>query len=135
MLDTFKGQTSLGETGTEISNSFEQKLEGLDINMDTAKSLAVSIFIPTLMSKLSQSSSGGSLNFQDLLSQFLGKDGGIDLSAIGNLLGGTNDKSDKQDGGRVNDLLGITKELILNKLLQIKTVFICSNLSIYALTY
>lgn len=108
LLDSFKDQKSMGDTGTEISNSFAQKLSGLGINMDTAKTVAMSL-IPVILSKLGKSSGGG-LNMQDLLSQFSGKGGGIDLSAIGNMLGGSTDKTGKQDGGS-NDLLGKLKDL------------------------
>lgn len=109
LLDSFKDQKSMGETGTEISNNFAQKLSGLGINMDTAKTVAMSL-IPVILSKLGQSSAGSGLNVQDLLSQFSGKGGGIDLSAIGNMLGGSKDKSGKQEGGS-NDLLGKLKDL------------------------
>lgn len=110
LLNSFKDEGAIKETSAEMSGSFAQKLSGLGINMDTAKTVAMSL-IPVIMAKFSQSSGGaGGFNVQDLLSKFGGKDGGLDLSSLGGMLGGS-DKKDGKDAGNDGGIMGTLKNL------------------------
>lgn len=102
LINSFKDENAIQSTATEISGNLSQKLSGLGINMDTAKTIALSI-LPVILSKFSKGSgNSGGLDFQSLLGDK------IDLSTVGSLLGGDDNKSDKgNDEGLLGKLKGL----------------------------
>src|SRR5690606_2303759 len=99
-------------TANEVSNAFTNKLEGLGINLDTAKSLAAS-FIPTILAQFTKKTNDPndkSFDFQDIVSSISGPDGKFQISDLTNLFnkeesaGGTAGEQ-KSDGGNIVDKL------------------------------
>lgn len=110
LINSFKDEDALKETTTEMSGNFAQKLSGLGIDLDKAKTIAISL-IPMIMSKFSQSSGKSGFNVQDMLAQLGGKGGNFDLSSLGNLFGQSEGKKDANDSKGDDGLMGKLKDL------------------------
>jgi uncharacterized protein YidB (DUF937 family) len=112
LTDIFNGNKAEGtEVATQASGSFMDKLSGLGINADTAKSLASSI-IPGLIAKFTQKTNDpndSSFNLKDVLGSLGGDDGKFDMSdVIGMFNGGQNAQSGQTaEGGMMDKLKGM----------------------------
>lgn len=106
LINSFKDDSAIQATTHEISGNLTQKLSGLGINVDSAKNIALSI-LPVILSKFSKGAGSSSgLEFQSLLGKLGDK---VDLSTLGNMLSGDDDKSDK--GSDKDGILGKLKGL------------------------
>jgi len=85
LTDIFNGNKAEGtQVAEQASGSFIDKLSGLGINADTAKSLASSI-IPGLIAKFTQKTNDpndSSFNLKDVLGSLGGSDGKFDVSDV-----------------------------------------------------
>lgn len=86
LADVFNSGNAEGSpVAAQAAGSFVDKLSGLGINVDTAKSVAASI-IPSIISKLTQKTNDpndSSFNIQDILGKLAGgSDGKFDLSDV-----------------------------------------------------
>ena len=92
----------------QASGSFIDKLSGLGINADTAKSLASSI-IPGLIAKFTQKTNDpndSSFNLKDVLGSLGGEDGKFDVSdVIGMFNGGQSQQGEQAGEGGIMDKL------------------------------
>lgn len=111
LINSFKQEGAGADTANEVSNAFSSKLEGLGINMDTAKSLAAS-FIPTVLAQFTKKTNDpndNSFDFKDIVSNIAGPDGKFQLSDLTNLFNGGGDSGStgeqKNDGGGIIDKL------------------------------
>jgi hypothetical protein len=111
LVDTFKN----GGTGSVVdqaSSGFTEKLAGLGINLDSAKSIAASI-IPTIMEKFvnkTNDPNDSSFNIKDVLGNLAGPDGKFDLSDITGMFTGNNDGAPGTEGkgdGIIDKLKGL----------------------------
>lgn len=103
LTDVFNGSQAEGtQVAEQASGSFVDKLSGLGINADTAKSLASSI-IPGLITKFTQKTNDpndSSFNIKDILGSLGGDDGKFDVSdVIGMFNGGGQAQQPGQTGG------------------------------------
>ena len=102
LISSFKDSTGQNATSTEVANSFTNKLQGLGINLDSAKSIAASL-IPAILAKFSQKTNDPndkSFDFQDIISQITGPDGKFQLSDLTNLF---NKGGESQDSNHTPD--------------------------------
>jgi len=86
-----------------VANTFTNKLQGLGINVDSAKSIAASI-IPVILAKFSQKTNDpndSSFDFQDIVRQISGPDGKFQLTDLTNLFnkGGESTNPDSSTSG------------------------------------
>ncbi|MGM9474778.1 hypothetical protein ACS5PU_00050 [Pedobacter sp. GSP4] len=92
LTDIFNGNKSEGtQVATQAAGSFVDKLSGLGINTDTAKSLASSI-IPGLIAKFTQKTNDpndSSFNLKDVLGSLGGSDGKFDVNDVIGMFGGS----------------------------------------------
>lgn len=94
LTQMFKDKNAVNNAASQAQGDFMKRLEGMGINMDTAKKIGAAL-LPLVLSKFSNSS-GAKGGLGDLLSQF----GGDDLTAaLGGLLGGKKGKGGKDNGG------------------------------------
>lgn len=115
LVSSFQQGNVSANTTNEVSNKFTQKLQGLGIDMDQAKSIAASI-IPAIVAKFTQRTADpndSSFDLQDMLGNIAGPDGKFQLSDLGNLFNkdqapGASSTDGKQDQGgimgKLNDL-------------------------------
>ncbi|HMI02349.1 MAG TPA: hypothetical protein VK541_07710 [Pedobacter sp.] len=129
IMDALKGQLASGNLGSlvdifkggnfqdnavvqEASSSFVNKLEGLGVNVESAKNIAGS-FIPEIMDKFANKTNDpndSSFNFSDMMTNISGPDGKFQLSDLTNLIsGGAEDGSGVSQGGIVDKLKGFFK--------------------------
>lgn len=111
LVDVFKGGNFQDNAVVqEASSSFIGKLEGLGINLESAKSIAGS-FIPEIMGKFANKTNDpndSSFNLSDIVTSISGPDGKFQLSDLTNLISGQNDGgSDTNQGGIVDKLKGL----------------------------
>ena len=109
LTDIFNGNQAEGsQVATQASGSFVDKLSGLGINADTAKSLASSI-IPGIIAKFTQKTNDpndSSFNIKDILGSLGGEDGKFDMSdVIGMFNGGQTGQAGSTGGGGIMDKL------------------------------
>lgn len=91
----------------DVSSNFTDKLQGLGINMDTAKGIAASL-IPVVISKFTSKTNDPndkSFDLQNIVSTISGPDGKFQLSDLTNLLGNDNENN----GGLIGNLKGLFK--------------------------
>lgn len=108
LINSFKDPSAQSTTANEVTDTFTNKLQGLGINMDSAKAVAASI-IPAILAKFNQKTNDpndSSFDFQDIIAQVAGPDGKFQLSDLTNLFnkdGSENSSADnrqnKEDGG------------------------------------
>ena len=113
VTDIFNGNNAEGtQVAAQASGSFIDKLSGLGINADTAKSLAAGI-IPGLIAKFTQKTNDpndSSFNIKDVLGSLGGDDGKFDVSdVIGMFNGGGQAQQPGQtgEGGIMDKLKGM----------------------------
>jgi len=109
ITDIFNGNKAEGtQVAEQASGSFIDKLSGLGINADTAKSLASSI-IPGLIAKFTQKTNDpndSSFNLKDVLGSLGGEDGKFDVSdVIGMFNGGQSQQGEQAGEGGIMDKL------------------------------
>lgn len=109
LTDIFNGNKAEGtQVAEQASGSFVDKLSGLGINADTAKSLASSI-IPGIIAKFTQKTNDpndSSFNLKDVLGSLGGDDGKFDVSdVIGMFSGGQAGQAGSTGGGGIMDKL------------------------------
>jgi hypothetical protein len=110
LVDIFKGGSSQDNSVVqEASSSFVSKLEGLGVNVDSAKNIAAS-FIPEIMAKFANKTNDpndSSFNMSDIMTNISGPDGKFQLSDLTNLIGGNaEDGSGVSQGGIIDKLKG-----------------------------
>lgn len=105
LVNSFKDPSEQSATANQVTDTFTNKLQGLGINMDSAKAVAASI-IPTILAKFNQKTNDpndSSFDFQDIVAQVAGPDGKFQLSDLTNLFnqGGnsSNESTNKENGG------------------------------------
>ncbi len=105
--DLISSFTQGGGNLEQITSSFSDKLGGLGINAETAKSIGSSL-IPMVMSKFFNKAADpndSSFDLQDILGRFGGADGKFDLNDVKDLLGGGQDG--QAGGGLLDKLKGL----------------------------
>jgi hypothetical protein len=93
LVDLFKGGNAEGsDVAQQATGSFVEKLSGLGINAETAKSVAASV-IPAIVGKFTQKTNDpddSSFNIHDILGKLAGgADGKFDLSDVIGMFGGS----------------------------------------------
>jgi hypothetical protein len=112
LTDVFNGNKAEGsQVAEQASGSFMDKLSGLGINADTAKSLASSI-IPGLIAKFTQKTNDpndSSFNIKDVLGSLGGDDGKFDMSDVIGMFNGGQAQQPGQaaEGGIMDKLKGM----------------------------
>lgn len=112
LINSFKNPSGQQATSTEVADTFTSKLEGLGINLDSAKAIAASL-IPGILAKFTQKTNDpndSSFDFQDIVSQIAGPDGKFQLSDLTNLFNKDEQSTDsaspgKESGGGMIDKL------------------------------
>lgn len=111
-LSSLAGLFKSGGSGEDaavqgMASNFTGKLQGLGINMETAKGIAASL-IPAVIAQFTSKTNDPndkSFNLQDIVSSISGADGKFQLSDLTNMLGNSNDKDSK--GGLMDNLKGL----------------------------
>ena len=102
------GDAENSPVAQQAANSFTDKLAGMGISMDTAKTLAASV-IPMVIAKLTEKTadpSDGSFNIKDILGS-LGGGSGFNLGSVMGMFNGGGEGQNKPEGGE--DMLGKLK--------------------------
>lgn len=113
LVDIFKGGSSQDNSVVqEASSSFVDKLEGMGVNVDSAKNIAAS-FIPEIMAKFANKTNDpndSSFNLSDIMTNISGPDGKFQLSDLTNLISGNAEEgSGVSQGGIIDKLKGFFK--------------------------
>jgi len=108
LADIFKrgGDTS-SRAVQDVSSNFTNKLQGLGINLDSAKGIAASL-IPLVIEQFTKKTADpndSSFNLQDIVSNLAGPDGKFQLSDLGNLFSGDNSADGNSENGGIADKL------------------------------
>ncbi|MFB5945582.1 hypothetical protein [Albibacterium profundi] len=105
LVNSFKNPSEQSATANQVSDTFTNKLQGLGINMDSAKAVAASI-IPAILAKFNQKTNDpndSSFDFQDIVTQVAGPDGKFQLSDLTNLFNqGGNSSTESSDQNKEN---------------------------------
>lgn len=104
------GNAENSPVAQQAAGSFTDKLAGMGINMNTAKTVAASV-IPMILAKLSHKTadpSDSSFNIKDILGSLAGGSGnsgagGFDLGSIMHMFNGAGNDQNKTEGG--NDVM------------------------------
>lgn len=109
ILDAFKGGNAEGSAiAQDATAGFTDKLAGMGINLDTAKSIAASV-IPSIVGKFvnkTNDPNDSSFNIQDVISKVSGPDGKFDLSDVTRLF---TEKTDVNGDGKDDSLIDKVK--------------------------
>ncbi len=111
LLETFKGGNPEGSAVAQnAASGFTDKLAGMGINMDTAKSIAAAV-IPSIIGKLvnkTNDPNDNSFNIQDLISKVSGQDGKFDVSDVTRMFTEKTDvNNDGKDDGIMDKIKGL----------------------------
>lgn len=104
LINAFKDPSTQRATSSEVEGTYTNKLQGLGINLDSAKSIAASL-IPVILAKFTQKTNDPndtSFNFQDIVRQISGPDGKFQLSDLTNLFnkgGASSEPNAEKDAG------------------------------------
>lgn len=107
LINSFKNPSEQSTTANQVTDTFTNKLQGLGINMDSAKAVAASI-IPAILAKFNQKTNDpndSSFDFQDIVAQVAGPDGKFQFSDLTNLFNKESDSNgqsttqNKETGG------------------------------------
>jgi hypothetical protein len=106
LLDAFKGgDAANSDVAQQATSSFTDKLAGMGINADSAKSIAASI-IPGILDKFvnkTNDPNDSSFDIKDVLSKISGPDGKFELSDLTNLF----TSKEGETGGIMDKLKGL----------------------------
>ncbi len=113
LTDLFNGSSAQGSSvAQQASNSFTDKLSGLGINAETAKTIAASV-IPLIVGKLAQKTADpndSSFNIKDILGNIAGgADGKFDLNDVMGMFTGNKDQQSGQQNTADEGILGKIK--------------------------
>ena len=111
LIDTFRGgNAEASAVAQDAASGFTDKLAGMGINMNTAKSIAASV-IPSIVGKLvnkTNDPNDNSFNIQDLISRVSGPDGKFDVADVTRMFTEKTDVNrDGKDDGIVDKLKGL----------------------------
>jgi hypothetical protein len=113
LADTFKsGDAGNSPVVQQASTNFTDKLAGMGINLQSAKSIAASI-IPGVFSKFIKKTNDpndSSFDIKDVLGKIAGPDGKFQISDLTSMFGGNKTgggDSDEEQGGMMDKLKGM----------------------------
>lgn len=109
LVNIFKNGDS-GAVAQQASSGLTEKLAGLGINLESAKSIAASV-MPGIMDKFVKKTNDpndSSFNIQDVLGKISGEDGKFELSDLTRLY---NEKTDVNGDGKDDSLIDKVKGL------------------------